>query len=45
MGCCLDIDNDEIVEIRGVRLDRIKELKLQHSHFIVDKTFSIEHYL
>ena len=32
-------------EIREFRLDRIKELKLQQTHFKPDKTFSIEHYL
>lgn len=32
-------------EIREFRLDRIKELKLQKTHFKPDKTFSIEHYL
>jgi predicted DNA-binding transcriptional regulator YafY len=32
-------------EIREFRLDRIKELKLQQSHFKPDKTFNIEHYL
>ena len=32
-------------EIREFRLDRIKELKIQQTHFKPDKTFSIEHYL
>jgi predicted DNA-binding transcriptional regulator YafY len=32
-------------EIREFRLDRIKELKLQQSHFNPDKSFSIEQYL
>ena len=32
-------------EIREFRLDRIKELKLQQTHFKPDKSFSIEHYL
>ena len=32
-------------EIREFRLDRIKELKLQPTHFNPDKTFSMEHYL
>jgi len=32
-------------EIREFRLDRIKELHIQPSHFKVDKTFSMEHYL
>jgi len=32
-------------EIRGFRHDRIKELKLQQTHFKSDKTFSIEHYI
>ncbi len=32
-------------EIREFRLDRIKELKLQHTHFKPNKTFSLEHYL
>lgn len=32
-------------EIREFRLDRIKELKIQQTHFNPDKTFSIEHYL
>jgi predicted DNA-binding transcriptional regulator YafY len=32
-------------EIREFRLDRIKELKLQYTHFKPDKSFSIEHYL
>jgi predicted DNA-binding transcriptional regulator YafY len=32
-------------EIREFRLDRIKELQLQHTHFNPDNTFSIEHYL
>jgi predicted DNA-binding transcriptional regulator YafY len=32
-------------EIREFRLDRIKDLKLQQTHFKTDKTFSIEHYL
>lgn len=33
------------LEIREFRLDRIKELELQHSHFKPDKSFSIENYL
>ncbi len=32
-------------EIREFRLDRIKELKLQQTHFKPDKTFSFERYL
>ena len=32
-------------EIREFRLDRIKELKIQQTHFEPNKTFSIEHYL
>jgi predicted DNA-binding transcriptional regulator YafY len=32
-------------EIREFRLDRIKELKIQPTHFTSDKTFSLEHYL
>lgn len=32
-------------ELREFRLDRIKELKLQPTHFNPDKTFSMEHYL
>ncbi|NJK97278.1 MAG: WYL domain-containing protein [Bacteroidales bacterium] len=32
-------------EIREFRLDRIKELTLQQTHFEPDKTFTIEHYL
>ena len=32
-------------EIREFRLDRIKELKIQPTHFKPDKTFSMEHYL
>ncbi len=32
-------------EIREFRLDRIKELKLQQTHFKPDKSFNIEHYL
>jgi len=32
-------------EIREFRLDRIKELKSDQTHFKPDKTFSIEHYL
>lgn len=32
-------------EIREFRLDRIKELKLQQTHFTPDKTFSLELYL
>jgi len=32
-------------EIREFRLDRIKELKIQQTHFKPDKTFSIEYYL
>lgn len=32
-------------EMREFRLDRIKELKNQHTHFNPDKTFSMDHYL
>ena len=32
-------------EIREFRLDRIKELNLQQTHFNPDRTFSIEHYM
>ena len=32
-------------EIREFRLDRIKELKIQPTHFKPDKSFSMEHYL
>ncbi|WP_084299549.1 WYL domain-containing protein [Dyadobacter tibetensis] len=32
-------------EIREFRLDRIKELKLQQTHFNSDKTFSMGHYM
>jgi len=32
-------------EIREFRLDRIKELKIQQTHFKPDKTFNMEHYL
>jgi predicted DNA-binding transcriptional regulator YafY len=32
-------------EIREFRLDRIKELELQQTHFKPDKSFSIEQYL
>jgi len=32
-------------EMREFRLDRIKELELQHTHFKPDKSFNFEHYL